>query len=80
MIGYVRRIEPLSNTTTISQLHSPLNQIHIMVSMRESRRVLEMVDGAFPPNLNIDSITDSSAEVVVKPVKPIQSFTHDPAP
>lgn len=38
-----------------------------MLSMRVSRRLLEMAEGACSPNLKIDSITESSVEVVSRP-------------
>lgn len=45
-----------------------------------SRKLLEIALGALSPSLKIDSSTESSAEVVAKPQKAIQSLTHIPAP
>jgi hypothetical protein len=43
--------------------------------------ILDVIDdGAAPLNLNTDSITESSVDVVSIPAKAVQSFTTNPAP
>lgn len=51
-----------------------------MLSIRESRKSLEISVGTRFPNLKIDSTTESSADVVSRPVNAIQSFVARPAP
>ena len=53
---------------------------HSMLSTSVSLNSEAMAEGPCSPNLNMDSITDSSVLVVSNPTNAIQSLTQIPAP